>query len=101
MTAVKRGCGKFLLDFRKRKLLSINKKQIGDLVTPYLSPEEIESNSFLDISSNTAENSTSVFSKIFYAIRTALSFFPAIGQMMYLVYLRRMHRKPDWYITSK
>ncbi len=102
LTAVKRGCGKFLFSFNMKKISQVEKNQCDDLVTPYLRPEEIESSNVSNESPSELDQVTAgihspVISKILYATRTALSFFPAIGQMMYLVYIRKMHKKPDWY----
>lgn len=92
-TAILRGYGKFLEAYRKRVLAAAEEKYRNDVQSTYLTPEEIagQSTKEKDLGGH------SLAYRMLYATRTALSFFPAIGEMMYLVYIKKIHKKPNWY----
>lgn len=109
-TAIARGCGNNLLCYRKKLLEKVNPKLESYLEQTYLKPEEIineEKRNNLPIEhinpsqvtdeQNHSNSKPKTISKIFYSIITGLSAIPAISQMMYLVYIKRMHKKPNWY----
>ena len=92
----------FLKDYFGTIFKSIKSLLIGMRKTGYYftHPKEIlqEKVSAAQQKQAPTEKKSGAISNIFYALTTAFSFFPAIGQMIYLVYIRKMHKKPDWYI---
>ena len=109
-TAIMRNCGDYLLAYREKALDSVSPRLKMYLETIYLKPGEIvaeEKANHLPTQGAEvirkppgAEKKTGkpkIVEGIFYSLVTALSFFPAIIQMMYLVWIRNMHKKPNWY----
>jgi hypothetical protein len=103
-TAISRGCGKNLFCYRKRTLETVTPKLRKYLEATYLKPEEIVTEELQSTSSTEKNASNSkkpkTINSIFYGVITTASFIPAITQMMYLIWIRKMHKKPDWYKTT-
>lgn len=110
-TAISRGCGDNLLCYREKLLELVSPRLENYLEQTYLKPEEIIKEEAKDklpkgkIDPLWIEYENKKFIKpdpkviggVFYGIVTTLSFIPAISQMMYLIWIRKMHKKPNWY----
>ena len=110
-TAISRGCGNNLLCYREKILELVNPKLENYLEQTYLKPEEIINEERSEnlptgkIDSSWIEYENKKYIKpdpkviggVFYGIVTTLSFIPAVSQMIYLIWIRKMHKKPNWY----
>lgn len=109
--AISRGCGKFLLKERE----SFSEKSHGSYQnyarTVYFSPIEIleEMKKYPDMyNSRELENLKTIcapvfdvkqksFPRFFHALETIYGFLVAWVEMMNLIYLKKIHKKPNWY----
>ena len=104
-TVIRRGLGNSLLLYREKILKKVDPHLEAYFQSIYLNPDEIRNEKDNKITyfhnqktpSKSDTKKQGLIGGRLYSIITALSFFPAIGQMMYLVWIRKMHKKPDWY----
>ena len=110
--AISKGCGESILLYRKHLLSLADARHSRYIRETYLTPVEIREEmkkypSLYDMAAVGLEDEVSgssesaikksIFSRVAHSIKTVFSFFPAITEMMVLVYAKRIHEKPDWY----
>ncbi len=100
-TAISRGCGRELFHYRKNVIATTPPELAAYLKETYMGPEEIMKEAGLHeaipVYSKHPNGQMRTMSKPRYFMTTAFSAIPAISQMMYLVWIKKMHKKPDWY----
>jgi len=109
--AIAKGCGEYLLA-QRIFFAQENKDQAHSEYVDhvYLNPKEIQQEMkkypdiYPDIKDNTTQNlkpktsnTTKPFPKRKHILQTIRAFTIAIVEMMRLIYIQRMHKKPNWY----
>ena len=110
--AIKRGCGEYLLEERERFSEKASGHYVNYAQTVYMSPAEIleEMKKYPNLYDLEKLQNLKIihaplsfvgqksFPKISHALKTMYGFLVAWIEMMNLVYLKKIHKKPNWYI---
>ena len=109
---VARGCGDILLSYRQHLLTKSEILHAAYINNIYLSPEEIldEMKKYSNLYNSTILNTKlvdnilkfkahrrSLLNRIKHIFIVLVGFLPAIIEMIYILHIAKIHRKPDWY----